>query len=144
VVILCELSTVLAVVWVFLAVLRRYSHHGVVVLQTDVVFFDSFLCAGKCWCLTVVREGLTAVSVFLLAVGFLVLVGVYSPQFQVRWCPLAKESCFLDSYGPITFASRSGVSVQGQISGSGWYLIWWARTEGCLYYCGIRRWTVIR
>jgi hypothetical protein len=90
------------------------------------------------------REGLTAVSVFLLAVGFLVLGGVCSPQFQVRWCPLAKESCFLDSYGPITFASRPEVSVQGQISGSGWYLIWWAGTEGCLYYYGIRRWTVIR
>ncbi|PNX94043.1 hypothetical protein L195_g017209 [Trifolium pratense] len=35
-------------------------------------------------------------------------------------------SCFLDSDGPITFDSRSGVSVEWHLYGSGCCLLWWS------------------
>jgi hypothetical protein len=47
-VIWCVLSTIPVVVWVFLAVPWRHSHHCVVVLRADVGFSSSFLCAGRC------------------------------------------------------------------------------------------------
>jgi uncharacterized membrane protein len=48
----------------------RHSHHDVVVLCANMGFSDSFLCAGRSWCLIFLEVGPTMVSVFLFTAGF--------------------------------------------------------------------------
>lgn len=64
-------------------------------------------------------------------VSFSDMIPVYSPPILLNVVLI----CTLDSGGPINFASRSGVSVQLQVVGWLWCLLWWIGDEGYLAIC---------